>query len=97
MKKLFLFIFTIITFNSFSQNINNYEKPPVFPDCESQSIDNLKACFNNKLNHKFFKYIGNFRKKKQKKNRENIDYQKKNNYLINSFRVLDFFPTFFLW
>ena len=54
MKKLFLFIFTIITFNSFSQSINNYEKPPVFPDCESQSIDNLKACFNNKLNQHIY-------------------------------------------
>ncbi|WP_245577750.1 gliding motility protein RemB [Gelidibacter mesophilus] len=44
--------------NSLSQNIAIYEKPPVFTGCESQSIDNLKTCFNNKINHYIFE---NFR------------------------------------
>jgi hypothetical protein len=38
----------------FSQNITTYEKPPVFPDCSSESIDNIKVCFNNTINKHIF-------------------------------------------
>ena len=54
MKKLFLLVLISIQYNSFSQNVQNYEKPPVFPGCESESIDNLKTCFNNKINQYIF-------------------------------------------
>ncbi len=50
MKKLFLFVFICIQFYGFSQNSITYEKPPVFHGCESESIENLKTCFNNRLN-----------------------------------------------
>ncbi len=54
MKNLFLFVFICIPFYGFSQNIITYEKPPVFPGCESESFENLKTCFNNQLNQYIF-------------------------------------------
>jgi hypothetical protein len=54
MKKFFLFVFLCIQLNGFSQNANTYEKPPVFPGCETESFENLKACFNNKINQFIF-------------------------------------------
>jgi len=53
MKKLFLLIL-LFTFqlNLFGQDLNNYEKPPVFPECDSIQIQQTKHCFNNKL-HQF--------------------------------------------
>ncbi|RIA10835.1 protein involved in gliding motility RemB [Flavobacteriaceae bacterium MAR_2010_72] len=45
---LILILFSYAKINS--QTAETYEKPPVFPECESQPIDNLKACFNTKLN-----------------------------------------------
>lgn len=50
MKKIFLFVFLSIQLNGFTQNTDTYEKPPVFTDCQTESFENLKTCFNNKLN-----------------------------------------------
>ncbi len=51
MKKLFLLIILIaFQHNLFSQDLTNYEKPPIFPDCDSIQIKQTKICFNNKLN-----------------------------------------------
>lgn len=53
MKKLFLLIIlTAFQHNLFSQDLSNYEKPPIFPDCDSIHIQQTKICFNNKL-HQF--------------------------------------------
>ena len=57
MKNLFLIVFISFQLNSFSQNIEIYEKPPVFKGCEEVSIDNLKTCFNNKLNQYIFENL----------------------------------------
>ena len=46
------FLFCIGFING--QNLESYEKPPIFPECESQPIDQLKVCFNNKLNAYIF-------------------------------------------
>jgi len=54
MKTFFLVLIVCSNFLIFSQNIETYEKPPVFPGCESQPIDSLKACFNEKLNLHIF-------------------------------------------
>ncbi|MEO6348877.1 MAG: gliding motility protein RemB, partial [Aquaticitalea sp.] len=54
MKNFFLFVFICFYITGFSQNIGTYDKPPVFPDCESQPIENLKSCFNNKINQYIF-------------------------------------------
>ena len=55
MKKFFLLILCIIQVNVFAQDISNYEKPPVFPDCETQSIENLKTCFSQKVSEFVFR------------------------------------------
>ncbi|MCF6295232.1 MAG: gliding motility protein RemB [Flavobacteriaceae bacterium] len=49
MKKFFLLIFCAIQINVFAQGIAEYEKPPVFPECENKTIENLKSCFNQKV------------------------------------------------
>jgi len=50
MKKLFLLIILIgIQLNLSAQDLTNYEKPPVFPECDSIQIQQTKLCFNNKL------------------------------------------------
>ncbi len=54
MKQLFLFIFVLTQSIVFSQTSDTYEKSPVFPGCESQPIENLKSCFNNKINTHIF-------------------------------------------
>ena len=50
MKKLFLLII-LISFQSnlYSQDLSNYEKPPIFPECDSIPIQDTKLCFNNTL------------------------------------------------
>ena len=48
---VFLFAFGFIT----AQEVSNFEKSPVFPECESQPIEELKVCFNNKINAFIFK------------------------------------------
>ncbi|MCH7524698.1 MAG: gliding motility protein RemB [Bacteroidetes bacterium] len=49
MKKFLLLILCILQINVFAQDTANYEKPPVFPECETQNVENLKACFNQKV------------------------------------------------
>ena len=54
MKNSFLFIvlfsFGLIT----AQNVSTFEKSPIYPGCESQEIEALKTCFNNKLNTEIY-------------------------------------------
>ncbi|RLD30309.1 MAG: gliding motility protein RemB [Bacteroidetes bacterium] len=54
MKKFFLLILCAIQINVFAQDIANYEKPPVFPECETQKIESLKSCFNQKVSQFVF-------------------------------------------
>ena len=49
MKHFFLYFSLLIGFSSYSQNLAEYEKPPVFPNCESREIAELKSCFYNEL------------------------------------------------
>ena len=48
MKRLILLIAFISCINVLSQD-NDYQKPPVFEECQSEEIDNLKECFNKTL------------------------------------------------
>lgn len=57
MKHFFLIIFVSFQVNSLSQNIEIYEKPPTFVGCEDETLDNLKICFNNKLNLFIFEHF----------------------------------------
>lgn len=50
MRHFFFIVFVCLQLNGLCQNIEGYEKPPIFIGCEDQNIDNLKTCFNNKLN-----------------------------------------------
>ncbi|RKE99094.1 gliding motility protein RemB [Ichthyenterobacterium magnum] len=50
MKHILLLAYILFTSLLWSQNTETYERSPVFPECESQPIENLKTCFNNKLN-----------------------------------------------
>ncbi len=45
MKKLFLLILCFASLHVFAQDLSEYEKSPIFPECETQPIDNLKDCF----------------------------------------------------
>jgi len=54
MKKFFLLILCAIQINVFAQDIAEYEKSPVFPECETQSFENLKKCFNLKVSQFVF-------------------------------------------
>nr|WP_321234377.1 gliding motility protein RemB [uncultured Psychroserpens sp.] len=54
MKNCFLFVFLCSFAFLAAQDISNFEKSPVFPECESQPIDDLKACFNAKINTHIF-------------------------------------------
>ncbi len=48
MKKLILLTAFICYINVFSQD-NEYQKPPVFEECQSEAINDIKECFNKTL------------------------------------------------
>ncbi|TJY32531.1 gliding motility protein RemB [Pontimicrobium aquaticum] len=48
MKKLFLLFLIFFSLNVLAQDVD-YEKPPVFPNCETQEIGLLDSCFKNEL------------------------------------------------
>lgn len=51
MKRILLFAILSMSLLGFSQTPITYEKPPVFNECESEAIDQLKSCFNFTLNN----------------------------------------------
>ncbi|WP_439152333.1 gliding motility protein RemB [Winogradskyella sp.] len=55
MKRIYVVAILLISFSSFSQTISTYERPPVFNECESEAIDQLKACFKFTLNNFIYK------------------------------------------
>ncbi|MDG5490705.1 gliding motility protein RemB [Psychroserpens sp. SPM9] len=50
---LFIFLFTLGLLSA--QDNGTFEKSPIFPECESEPISELKACFNTKINAHIFK------------------------------------------
>ncbi len=54
MNKTFLLFLLFSGFLSYSQNIDTYEKSPVFPECENEAVADLRTCFNNKINQFIF-------------------------------------------
>ena len=50
MKRIVLFAILLSTAIGYTQTTLTYEKPPVFNECDSEAIDQLKSCFNFKLN-----------------------------------------------
>lgn len=49
MKHFLLYLSLFICASSYSQNLAEYEKPPVFPNCESLELAELKSCFYNEI------------------------------------------------
>lgn len=45
MKHFFFCLAFLCSFNGFSQQLTAYEKPPVFPECQSEDVHALKHCF----------------------------------------------------
>ncbi|WP_299115794.1 gliding motility protein RemB [uncultured Winogradskyella sp.] len=55
MKHIWLVSLLLISFLSSAQTISTYEKPPVFSECDSLAINQLKSCFNYSLNSFIYK------------------------------------------
>lgn len=50
MKRILLIAILLTTTFSYTQTNVSYEKPPVFSECESEVVTQLKSCFNFTLN-----------------------------------------------
>ncbi|WP_299098698.1 gliding motility protein RemB [uncultured Winogradskyella sp.] len=50
MKRIVLFVFLFVYSLGYAQNLSSYEKPPVFKECDSMAVEQLKSCFNFTLN-----------------------------------------------
>ncbi len=53
MKKLLLLFLIFFSLNALAQDVD-YEKPPVFPECDSQDIEALSNCFKSELSQFIF-------------------------------------------
>ncbi|MDP5081966.1 MAG: gliding motility protein RemB [Winogradskyella sp.] len=51
MKRIIFIAIVLISTLGFTQTLSTYEKPPVFEECESEAVDQLKSCFNYVLNN----------------------------------------------
>ncbi len=49
MKRFVLLLLILVHFIGYSQDTFLYEKPPVFPNCESVVIDSLQQCFDKNV------------------------------------------------
>ncbi|WP_353776830.1 gliding motility protein RemB [Winogradskyella sp. 3972H.M.0a.05] len=54
-KRSLCIFLTVVSGFLYAQNIDTYEKPPVFPKCDSLAVEELKTCFNNTLNQFIYK------------------------------------------
>jgi len=54
MKHYFLLVFGFLQITVFAQDISDYEKPPVFPECNDEDVAGLKNCFYNQLSQFVF-------------------------------------------
>ena len=54
MKRIVLFAFLITATFGYTQTLISYEKPPVFKECHSESVDQIKSCFNYTLNNHIY-------------------------------------------
>ncbi|GAA4971750.1 gliding motility protein RemB [Algibacter aquimarinus] len=49
MKQFIVLLLLLVQYNSYTQSNSYFEKPPVFPNCQSVAIDSLQQCFDNKV------------------------------------------------
>ncbi|WP_431108571.1 gliding motility protein RemB [Winogradskyella poriferorum] len=50
MKHIWLVTVLLVSFFGNAQTLSTYEKPPVFSECDSLAVNQLKSCFNFTLN-----------------------------------------------
>ena len=50
MKRIICIAIVCISSLGFTQTLLSYEKPPVFSECQSEAVDQIKSCFNYTLN-----------------------------------------------
>jgi len=55
MKRILLFTILLVSSFGYAQTLSTYEKPPVFDECESEAVDQIKSCFNYTLNSFIYK------------------------------------------
>ncbi|QXP80158.1 MULTISPECIES: gliding motility protein RemB [Winogradskyella] len=55
MKRIVLFVILLTTTYDYAQTLLSYEKSPVFKECNSVEVDQLKSCFNYNLNSFIYK------------------------------------------
>ncbi|NRR90868.1 gliding motility protein RemB [Winogradskyella undariae] len=55
MKRIVLFVILLTTTYDYAQTLLSYEKSPVFKECNSVEVDQLKSCFNYTLNSFIYK------------------------------------------
>jgi len=55
MKRIVLFVILLTTTYGYAQTLLSYEKSPVFKECDSVEVDQLKSCFNYNLNSFIYK------------------------------------------
>ncbi|WP_179374700.1 gliding motility protein RemB [Winogradskyella wichelsiae] len=55
MKRIVLFAILLTTTFGYTQTLLSYEKSPVFKECNSVDVDQLKSCFNYTLNTFIYK------------------------------------------
>lgn len=49
MKRFVALLLLLVQYNIYSQNTSLFEKPPVFPNCETVDIDALQSCFDKNV------------------------------------------------
>jgi hypothetical protein len=57
MKRICCIAILLISSLGFTQRLSTYEKPPVFSECESETVDQIKLCFNYTLNSFIYEYF----------------------------------------
>ena len=50
MKRIIRIAIMFLSSLGFTQTLSSYEKPPVFDECKSEAVDQIKTCFNYTLN-----------------------------------------------
>jgi hypothetical protein len=49
MKRFFVLLLLLVQYNTYSQDTSFYEKPPVFSNCETVTINALQQCFDSNV------------------------------------------------
>lgn len=55
MNRIWLVTLLLVSFLSSAQTVSTYDKPPVFSECDSIAVNQIKSCFNYTLNSFIFK------------------------------------------